>query len=82
MSAKRRPQAVVEEITQVELNHLRRETRTALELALCAGLLEAFAELPAEAPPLNVHVPKVVIRSRTALHEWTQWQSAHGGPHD
>jgi hypothetical protein len=38
--------------------------------------------LPAEAPPLNVHVPKVVIRSRTALHEWTQWQSAHGGPHD
>lgn len=96
MTTNRGSNASLEQHTHVELSHLRRETRTALELALvamappglierlavCAGLLEAIAELPAASPPLNVHVPKLVVRSRASLHEWAEWQSAHGGPHD
>ncbi len=96
MTTSRQKKTSLEPHTHVELSHLRRETRTALELALvamapsglierlalCAGLLEAIAELPAEAPPLNVHVPKLVVRSRASLHEWEEWRSAHGGPHD
>jgi hypothetical protein len=63
---KKQPKATDASDTQLDLSHLRRETRTALELAVvapaptalvdrlawAAGLLEAIAELPADAPPV------------------------------
>jgi len=74
--------------TQLDLSHLRRETRTALELAIVAlaapdlidrlaavaGLLESLVELPADAPPVVALVPKVVKRSRAVLADWDRWQ--------
>jgi len=73
----------------MDLTHLRREARTALELAVvamvpedllqrlaaCTGLLEAVAELPADSPPLLTIVPKLISRTREALGEWKKWQS-------
>ena len=69
------------------LSHLRRETRTALELAVvalapstlierlaaAAGLLEALIELPANSPPALALVPGLVKRAQEALDEWTTW---------
>ena len=77
--------------TQLDLRHLRRETRTALELAVvllapagltdrlaaAAGLLEALVELPADSPPAMALGPKVVRRSQAALEKWHQWRAAH-----
>jgi hypothetical protein len=77
----------------LELSHLRRESRTALELAVvamapaelierlaaAAGLLEAIAELPTNTPPVLALVPRLVVRSRAALAEWQQWQEVHLG---
>lgn len=78
----------------VERSHLRRQTRTALELAVIAlapmglvdrlaavaGLLEAVEELPADAPPMLVLGPRLVVRAKAALEEWAQWQAAHLAP--
>lgn len=77
--------------TKMDLSHLRRETRTALELAVVAlapskpidrlasstGLLEALDELPAQSAPVVALVPKLVERSRAALKEWDEWQKQH-----
>jgi hypothetical protein len=74
-----------------ELRHLRREIRTALELALVAlaptelldrlalsaGFLEAFAELPADSPPLQAFVPTVLERARRSLHDYRTWEQEH-----
>ncbi|SRR5579883_1830743 len=74
--------------TKMDLSHLRREARTALELAVialapsdlidrlasCAGLLEALGELPAQSPPVVALVPDLVERSRAALAKWDEWQ--------
>jgi hypothetical protein len=74
-----------------KLNHLRRDARTALELAVVAlapaalvdrlaasaGLLEALAELPAESPPVVALVPRVVTRAQRALEEWQSWHQAY-----
>ena len=73
----------------MDLSHLRRDARTALELAVVAlvpealldrlaasaGLLEAIAELPVESPPLAALVPKVVAKTEAALAEWRKWQA-------
>jgi hypothetical protein len=73
----------------MDLSHLRREARTALELAVVAlvpedllnrlaasaGLLEAIAELPTNSPPLVALVPKVVVKAEGALNEWRKWQA-------
>src|SRR5512138_3003707 len=70
------------------LSHLRRETRTALELAVvalapsellerlaaAAGLLEALIELPANSPPALALMPGLVERTRAALDAWQLWQ--------
>jgi len=70
------------------LSHLRREARTALELAVVAlapsqlidrlasvaGLLEALIELPANSPPALALVPGVVERARRALEDWHTWR--------
>ena len=70
------------------LSHLRRETRTALELAVvalapsellerlaaAAGLLEALIELPANSPPALALVPGLLERTRASLDAWQAWQ--------
>jgi hypothetical protein len=69
------------------LTHLRRDTRTALELAVVAlapselidrlatsaGLLEALIELPADSPPSLALVPGLVQRTRATLAAWQTW---------
>src|SRR6185436_18735474 len=75
----------------LDISHLRREARTALELAVvalapsalvdelaaAAGLLEALVELPSNSPPVVALVPKVVNRASEALEAWQQWQAKH-----
>jgi len=77
--------------TPLDLSHLRRETRTALELAVvalapldmidrlagAAGLLEALMELPPDSPPVIALVPKLSGRARSALKDWNAWQARH-----
>jgi hypothetical protein len=77
--------------TRLDLSHLRRESRTALELAVvamapsglvdrlaaAAGLLEALVELPRDSAPVMAIVPRVAIRARTALEEWQKWHAEH-----
>ena len=74
--------------TGMDLRHLRREARTALELAVIAlapsqlvdrlatvaGLLEALVELPPSSPPALALAPSLVQRARQALAEWQLWQ--------
>lgn len=76
---------------QIEFVHLRREVRTALELAIvalapedlverlaaAAGLLETIAELPLEAPPIAALAPRAIKRAREALDAWRRWQREH-----
>ncbi len=76
--------------SHLDLNHIRRETRTALELsvvamapselidrlAIAAGLLEALIELPANIPPVLALVPQLVVRAKSALSDWQRWQTA------
>lgn len=76
---------------QLDLSHLRRETRTALELAVvrlapanltyqlaaAAGLLEALVELPNDSPPAIALGPRAVKRSQAALAKWQAWRTAH-----
>ena len=77
--------------TPLDLRHLRREARTALELAVvalapselverlatAAGLLEALVELPTDSAPVIALVPSVESRTRTALDDWQKWQKEH-----
>lgn len=87
-----RPRKVAVEVDGLmERSRLRREARTALELAIvtlapselvyrlasAAGVLEALVELPAESAPVAAFTPKAVVRSRAALAEWQEWQQAH-----
>jgi hypothetical protein len=79
--------------TALDLRHLRRQIRSALELAVVglapsdlldrlaasAGLLETLAELPAEAPAVSALIPGVADRARAALGQWDAWQSKHLG---
>lgn len=87
---KRQPQDPTTE-TQLDLSHLRREARTALELAVAAsapeafldrlaasaGLLEAISELPTDSAPVVALVPKLLKRTRAVLDEWQRWQAVH-----
>jgi len=75
----------------MDLSHLRRESRTALELAVvamapsdlvdrlaaAAGLLEALVELPIDSAPVIALVPRVVTRTRSALEAWQNWRHEH-----
>jgi hypothetical protein len=76
-----------EPTTRLDLSHLRREARTAIELAivelapndlidrlaLVTGLLEALAELPAESAPAIALGPPAAERARDALAQWRRW---------
>ena len=77
--------------TLMDLRHLRRETRTALELAVVAlapselidglaksaGLLEAISELPTDSAPVVALVPGLVTSARTALDVWHTWHRGY-----
>ena len=86
--SKRGPSSEVEQAeSQMDLSHLRRESRTALELAVVAmapsdlvnrlatsaGLLEALVELPTDCAPVITLVPSLVGRTRSALDDWQKW---------
>jgi len=74
---------------RLDLSHLRRETRTALEiaivelaptelierLALVTGLLEALAELPSDSAPAIALGPSTADRARVALKVWRDWSA-------
>jgi len=78
-----------ESTTRLDLSHLRREARTALELAivelaptdlidrlaLVTGLLESLAELPADSAPAIALGPPTADRARVALELWRDWSS-------
>ena len=78
------------EPTRLDYSHLRRETRTALELAilelaptelieglaLVTGLLEALAELPTDSPPTIALGPPTVERAQLTLEKWREWSTA------
>ena len=73
--------------TRMDLTHLRRESRTALELAIVelaptdlidrlavvTGLLEALSELPADSAPAITLGPPTADRARVALKAWQVW---------
>jgi hypothetical protein len=77
--------------SQMDLSHLRRESRTALELAVIAmapshlvdrlatsaGLLEALVEFPKDSAPALALVPNLVKRTRSALEDWQKWHHEH-----
>ena len=76
---------------EIDLVHLRREARTALELAIIAmvpqslmerlaavtGMLEALSEIPADSPPARALIPTTVTRARLAMDAWHQWEAEH-----
>ena len=77
----------------MDLRHLGRELKTAVELAVVglapqplveklaaiAGLLEAVGGLPADSPPVMALLPKLVVRAAAAQKEWSEWQEKHRG---
>jgi len=87
MTRRGQPTEVDQADVRMDLSHLRRESRTALELAVvamapselvdrlaaAAGLLEALVELPTDSAPVIALVPKLVTRTRRALEDWRRW---------
>jgi hypothetical protein len=75
-------------------SHLRREVKTALELAIAAlahaelidrlaraaGLLEALAEFPESSAPVLAMRPRATQLAEDALEAWRDWQ-AHPAHH-
>jgi hypothetical protein len=75
----------------MDLRHLGREIKTALEiaivtlaptdlvesLALAAGLLDALGDLPDDAGPALALGPKATERSRRALADWHKWEQTN-----
>jgi hypothetical protein len=71
-------------------SHLRREVKTALELALAAlvrselidqlaiaaGLLEALAEFPQGSPPVLATLPRAIESAERALDGWRTWEAS------
>lgn len=80
--------------TTMDLRHLRREVRTALELAVVAlaptplierlavvaGLLEALTELPVDSAPVMALAPDIRQRGTRALEDWQRWQGERQVP--
>ncbi len=81
---------MVDKATLMELRHVEREVRTALELALAAlapgslierlamsaGLLGALLELPFDSAPAATWTRESLERARVTLAEWTRWEDA------
>lgn len=78
--------------TELDRRHLRRETRTSVELAIAAlaprplvdqlaavaGILEALDELPTDAAPVRAMTASIVARANAALEAWRTWRAARG----
>ncbi len=76
---------------EMELRHLRRDVKTALELAivamspaeiveslaLSAGFLSALDELPLDSPAVAALLPGVDRRAHAALDGWATWRDKH-----
>ena len=77
-------------MSKLDLRHLRREARTALEpaivelaphelvdpLALVSGILEALEELPSDSEPALALGPSTAERGKVALEKWRAWWNA------
>ena len=89
--AKRQRTGASRKTDALDLSHLRRETRTALELAVvalapselieplarAAGLLEAITELPTDSVPVIALIPGLVRGANSALQGWNAWHQAY-----
>jgi hypothetical protein len=78
--------------TELDRRHLRREMRTAVELAIAAlaptalvdqlaavaGILEALDELPTDAAPVRAMTASIVTRAHASLEAWRAWRAARG----
>jgi hypothetical protein len=78
-------------VDRLDLSHLRREARTALELAIvalapveltdrlavAAGMLEALTEVPEVGAPAQALLGATVDRARGALQAWHDWERSH-----
>lgn len=78
--------------TGVERRHLRRQVRTAVELAVAAlapttlvdqlaavaGILEALEELPDDAAPVIAMKTSIVARAEAVLDAWAAWRAVRG----
>jgi hypothetical protein len=73
----------------LRVSHLRREVKTALELAVAAlahaevidglataaGLLEALAEFPRSSAPVLATLPRAKELAERSLQAWREWQA-------
>jgi len=85
------PESAAISVYRMDLAHLRREARTALELAIvapapveitdrlamAAGMLEALTEVPEVGAPGQAVVAATVDRARGALNVWRDWERSH-----
>jgi hypothetical protein len=88
--SRRRPDRQRREAEEaLRLSHLRREVKTALELAVAAlahaevidglataaGLLEALAEFPKSSAPVLATLPRASELAERSLRAWREWQA-------
>jgi hypothetical protein len=88
--SRRRPDRQRRETEEaLRLSHLRREVKTALELAVAAlahaevidglataaGLLEALAEFPKSSAPVLATLPRANELAERSLQAWREWQA-------
>jgi len=80
--------------TPMEIRHLLRTLKTALELALVArvpvdllnslarpaGLLGAVTELPVDTPAVEALIPVLLSDARAALERWDRWTKRRAPP--
>lgn len=73
----------------LRVSHLRREVKTALELAVAAlahaevidglataaGLLEALTEFPKSSAPVLATLPRATALAERSLQAWRDWQA-------
>jgi hypothetical protein len=90
MPPRRRPERERRQADEaLRVVHLRREVKTALELAVAAlahaevmdalataaGLLEALNEFPESSPPVLATLPRTIELAESSLQAWRQWQA-------
>lgn len=85
-------QAEAAPVEALRATHVRREVKTALELALAsmgpsemvdrlalaAGMLEALAEFPTDAAPVVATAPRALAIASEALSAWHSWETRPG----
>jgi hypothetical protein len=86
---RRRPRDKNPTADALRVSHLRRDVKTALELAVAAlartdlidalataaGLLEALAEFPKSSAPVVAMLPRATQLADEALTAWRSWQA-------